>query len=57
MTTEGSHGTHDGTEITWVRDVVQRYQQRGLCLRTSARQQVVGMRVLVRRDLQRKALM
>ena len=56
MAAERRHRTHDGAQVARIGDVVQRDQQRGRAVVGGGREQVVGMGVVVRRHLQRDAL-
>ena len=51
MGTERTCGPQDGTEVARVRHTVQRDDQRGLAARSGRVEEVVGLVVLVRRDL------
>ena len=52
-----AHRAHDRAEVARVGDVVQRHHQRGHAVLRRVGEQVVGVRVLVRRHLQCDALM
>lgn len=56
MAAEGRHRTHDGAEVARVGDVVQGDQKRWRRIQCGS-QQIIGMGVVVRRHLQRDALM
>ena len=57
MAAECGHRAHDRTEIPGVGDVVERHQQRRHRVGLRRGQQIVGVGVVVGRDLQRDALM
>ena len=56
MRAEGRRRAHDGTEVARVGDVVERHDQRRLAGVGGTLEQVVGVRVLVRRHLQDQPL-